>query len=82
MHEDPLIFVPDARDFYSFELTNLASATDDDFKAMVTLNQATSNWTAGTIDTAEYTDVLSFYDISPDKHLQDIDWFMQQLEKS
>lgn len=82
MTEEPLIFVPDARDFYSFELTDLANATTDDFQAMVALNQATSNWTSGTIDTAEYTDVLSWYDINPDEHLQDIDWFMRQLERT
>lgn len=82
MTEESLIFVPDAREFYSFNLTDLANATDEDFQAMIALNQATNDWLIGKINSAEYTDILSQYGINPDEHLQDMDWFLKQLEKA
>lgn len=79
MNDEPLIIVPDASDYYSFELNDIANATDDEFQAMITLNQATTNWVHRSIDTAEYTDVLSHYDVNPDAYLNDMDWYLNEL---
>lgn len=79
--DQPLLFVPDAEDFYGFELEDFANASHEEMMAMVRLNGATANWIDGKISTADYTDILSSYDIDPDEHLQDTDWFYQQILK-
>lgn len=79
MTEQPLLFVSNAEDFYGFQLEDFANASEAELLAMVRLNGAVANWIERKISTADYTDILSSYDVDPDQHLQDTDWFYRQI---
>ncbi len=76
-----LIYIPDPWEDFSFYLEDPKIASDAEFDAMVQLNLATDDWLKGKVDTAEYTDYLSYHNVNVDDHLKPIDWYVTQLEK-
>lgn len=74
-----MLILPSAKEFYSFELADFINSTNEEIEAMIQLNQASADWLKGKIDTATYTDILSFHNIDAEKHLQDTDWYLDQL---
>lgn len=82
MSEGSLLFLPEPKEFFSFELDDLKSATDGEFDAMVQLNIAAVDWVNAKIDTATYTDILAHYGIVPEEHLKEADWYFNRLMNS
>lgn len=79
MTEGSLLFLPDPKEFFSFELDDFSNAADGEFEAMVQLNIAAADWVNGLIDTATYTDILTYYGIDPSDHLKEADWYFNRL---
>ncbi len=78
MNQESLLVLP-PKEYFAFELSDLANATDDEFNAMIALNKATTDWVNGKINSADYTDILQYYDMNQEQQLSDIDWYFSQL---
>lgn len=76
MDENSLLYLPTLKEFLSFELSDLANATDAEFQAMLKLNQAGVDWANQQINAAEYTDILSWHGIDAEEHLKDLEWYL------
>lgn len=80
MNDNFLLLPP--KEFYAFELSDLANASDEEFDAMVQLNLATTDWVNSKISTADYSDILEWYDIDSGFHLKDVVPYFECFLKS
>lgn len=79
MPEESLLYLPTLKEFLSFELNDLQNATDEEFQAMLDLNQSGADWANQKINAAEYTDILDWHDIDAEEHLKDLEWYLAQI---
>lgn len=80
MNQDSLLILP-PKEYFAFELHDIGNATNEEFNAMVKLNQATTDWVNGKISSADYTDILRQYNINEEEQLSDVEWYFSQFLK-
>lgn len=79
MNKESLLFLPTPKEHYGFELIDFSDSSDELFETMVILNQATVDWINQKISTADYTDLLAYFDINPENHLADSELYFKKL---